>query len=881
MLARSQITLTFWFMAVTTSAGAGNGHKPALPALGPIEGAVTALAFRPNSRLLAVGSYRRISLVDAMSGRVIRSWNGAEGRVTSLAFERSGGFLAAGSGTPGLDGEITAWEPATGRRLRSFAAHTDLIYGLAISPDERRLAAVSYDHQVSVWDMAALRSPQSPLPPRYLRDHTDSVFGVAFRPGGSQIATAAADRTIKIWDTDTGKRLYTLGESSADELCVAYRPDGKQLAAGGVDRTLRVWNVDDRSGVLARSGFAHDGAILHVLYSHSGASIFTCGEDKTVKQWNADTLAEGQAFPKQPDSPVSLAISSDDALIAVGCYDGTLTVYDARSHRLIRSWSGVAVPAKQHGYIVSHIKHPSVLTHADQVHKLSSSRVPQSSPRSKSTVPRPVEKVVASWTSGLPTRGLGSTRCAPEATLTDVLVTRQPGNETASTAQAVPVPCVVSGAVWNGNAKAPAPIHYYRFAGQKGRPLTVDVMARRDGSPLDAEIEVLDRLGKPIERAVLRPVAQTEITLFDKDSVSSGMRLILRPEFGMKDYVLVGRELLQINTLPKGPDDDYQFRSFRGQRTGLLGTTPEYHTLGTPVYKVEIHPPGSVFSPNGMPLTHVTYKNDDGGPLYGRDSYIDFTPPADADYIVRIADIRGQQGEKFAYKLRIHPPRPDFDIKLTPAAITVPKGGATLASVEAERREGFDGEILVRLQSLPPGFDASDTLVEPGETTAQMWVSKVAEVGGPTTIAPLSYHIVTSAIVDNKVVDRSVDVGNKDRRMVVGAGSNVTIETDRTETTITPGGATTVEARITRVNGFKGRVPLEVRNLPYGVRVDDIGLNGVLINESETSRKFVIRCEPWVRPQTRTFYVTAAVEGGVSNTAPPLTLRVTAPTAAR
>ena len=69
-------------------------------------------------------------------------------------------------------------------------------------------------------------------------------------------------------------------------------------------------------------------------------------------------------------------------------------------------------------------------------------------------------------------------------------------------------------------------------------------------------------------------------------------------------------------------------------------------------------------------------------------------------------------------------------------------------------------------------------------------------------------------------------------------------------------------------------MPIDVRNLPYGVKVDDVGLNGVLITENETSRKFVIRSEPWVKPQTRLFYVTANVEGGVSNTALPLTLHV-------
>ena len=52
--------------------------------------------------------------------------------------------------------------------------------------------------------------------------------------------------------------------------------------------------------------------------------------------------------------------------------------------------------------------------------------------------------------------------------------------------------------------------------------------------------------------------------------------------------------------------------------------------------------------------------------------------------------------------------------------------------------------------------------------------------------------------------------------------------------------------KIERRNGFKGRVPLDVKGLPHGVRVLDIGLNGILITERDTEREVVIYAEPWV-----------------------------------
>ena len=85
--------------------------------------------------------------------------------------------------------------------------------------------------------------------------------------------------------------------------------------------------------------------------------------------------------------------------------------------------------------------------------------------------------------------------------------------------------------------------------------------------------------------------------------------------------------------------------------------------------------------------------------------------------------------------------------------------------------------------------------------------------------------------------------------------------TAQTEVALKPGAQTTLTVDIERRNDFKGRVPLEVRGLPYGVRVLDIGLNGILVNENETRRTIVIYAEPWVQAMERPFVVLAKREG--------------------
>ena len=83
---------------------------------------------------------------------------------------------------------------------------------------------------------------------------------------------------------------------------------------------------------------------------------------------------------------------------------------------------------------------------------------------------------------------------------------------------------------------------------------------------------------------------------------------------------------MRILALPKNPDDDCQFYQVGGQRVGFLGTTPAHHSLGSPMYKVEVHPPGTTFPPNGLPVFTLDYRNDDGGPGYGKDCVSDLRP---------------------------------------------------------------------------------------------------------------------------------------------------------------------------------------------------------------------------------------------------------------
>jgi hypothetical protein len=421
----------------------------------------------------------------------------------------------------------------------------------------------------------------------------------------------------------------------------------------------------------------------------------------------------------------------------------------------------------------------------------------------------------------------------------------------------------------NGRIAEAGQTRSWRFKARKGERLLIEVQARRIGSPLDSTLEILDARGRPLPRATLRCLARTYVAFRDHDSASPGIRIEAWSELAVKDYLLVGGEVLRIKELPRNPDDDCQFFAAGGQRLGYLGTTPTYQSQGTPMYKVGIHPPGTKFPANGLPVVTLFWRNDDGGPGFGKDSRLVFDPPADGVYSVRIGDSRGEGSPAHAYRLTVRPPRPDFRLAGSNHHAQLFKGGGVPLTVNVQRSDEFDGPISVRFLNLPARLSAPATTILPGSSSTA--VCLFAAAGAKPWAAGHKVKLEARATIGGKVVVRQSE-GSLPRLM---DRPDIVTTTGQSEVKIVPGKEVKLTVKVDRRNGFKGRIPLEVGGLPYGVRVLDVGLNGILVIPGETTRTIVLYAEPWVEAMERPIVVFARREDrGTLFAAPSVRLKV-------
>jgi WD40 repeat protein len=299
--------------------------KPQVDVVSP----VASVSFSPDGKLLAVGGYQKVLLVAPDTGKVLATLSGHADFVRSLAFSPNGKFLAAAGGLPQRGGEIKIWDVASHQNVRTLHGHKDCIYSVAWSHDGKMIASGSYDRMVKLWDASTGQEI------RNLQDHIDAVFAVAFSPDGKHLASGSQDRTVKIWDIASGVRLYTLSDALDGLNSIAYSQSGADIAAAGNDKTIYVWHLSAEGGTLIQSLIADEDSILALVWSPDGKTIITSSSDGSIRFRDAATLDPVGVIDHQPDWVQALGISPDGYWLAAGRYNGSLSLYDARTYKQV------------------------------------------------------------------------------------------------------------------------------------------------------------------------------------------------------------------------------------------------------------------------------------------------------------------------------------------------------------------------------------------------------------------------------------------------------------------------------------------------------------------------------------------------------------------
>ena len=787
-----------------------------------VNSAILAADWSPVGNVIAIAQFGSVKLLDAETLEQKHEFGSLPGKVNSVQFSSDGRKLIAATGIGGVGGRAIIWDAESFEQLAQFDGHNDVMYDATISPDGKLVATSAYDKTVLIWDAGAGKEL------RKLKGHNSAVYDLEFSPDSKNLVSASDDQTIKVWHVATGQRLDTLGQPLKEQFTTTISPNGRLIVGGGRDSRLRVWKLASTDSPAINpilfSRFAHERSIVRLEFSADGSLLFSAAEDRMIKVWETETFLQVGLIDSQPEICSAISVSPDAKTVFVGRLDGSKEL--------------LSVPARTNAVA------SAARIAAREAHK-------------------------------------------KEIVETESVVEVEPNNN-AKQFQKVSLPAKVKGTIAKLDSGADADV--FQFSATEGQSLMVEARADGDKSPIDTRIEILHSDGTPVPQVVLRAVRDSYLTFRGKDSDTiDDFRIHNWEEMKLNEFLYANGEVNKLFLHPRGPDSGFRVYPGSGKRFGYFGTTAMSHALQEPCYIVEPWPPGTTFLPNGLPIFELNYENDDDSRReIGTDSRLKFVAPKDGDYLVRVTDVRGFGGDDHEYELAIRDSNPDFEIKVEGPKSIFPGSGSEYRLV-AKRLDEFEGEICVEVKNIPEGFHMISPLtIEANHIDSRGAIYALDGAKSISKEQAEAVEFVATANIAGMEVTKSFnglgeikmeEANPKVVFQIVRESDDELPETRNFDQPIVfeirPGES--IQAHIvSKRNGHGGPIKFgnegSGRNLPHGVKVDDIGLNGLMIPKGQTRQRFFIKAEPFVKPQTRTFHL--VVDNVDKLVGPPVILKV-------
>ena len=228
-------------------------------------GCVPDIAFSPNSKYIAIGTWVGIWLYDLMTLSPIALWESKRGMIGKVTFSDDGKWLAASNS----DNNLNVWDVQRGVCITQMEME-DYVTGLTFSPDNRYLASASArSSTVEVW------YPETGTQLSQFTAETEKggfLRPIVFSPDSHLIASTGRVNidsdveVIVVWNVESKEQIASITGHTAKITNLCFSPCGQFLASSSEDSTVQIWKVGTWDPVRTYSDF---GSSCRIFSSYS------------------------------------------------------------------------------------------------------------------------------------------------------------------------------------------------------------------------------------------------------------------------------------------------------------------------------------------------------------------------------------------------------------------------------------------------------------------------------------------------------------------------------------------------------------------------------------------------------------------------------------
>jgi WD40 repeat protein len=231
---------------------------------------------------------------------------------------------------------ITGNRLATASATNIFRAQPTRLFGVAFSPDSRKLAVGSEDGSVVLLDATTLRSLNEPI-----QLHGNQITHIAFCLNGTVLATGGGFGTgVKLTELASGRVITNFSgvEGAYPIQAIAVSPDGKLLAMGSPEQVVYVRDI--ATGRILATSPQKVRLLHHVVFSPDGRLLAFSDEFGVIFLWDLSgqrSLANliGHAGPVN-----ALAFSPDGRTLASASMDHTIKLWHPEIDQEVATLTG-------------------------------------------------------------------------------------------------------------------------------------------------------------------------------------------------------------------------------------------------------------------------------------------------------------------------------------------------------------------------------------------------------------------------------------------------------------------------------------------------------------------------------------------------------------